>query len=43
MLGPSSSPVLIALVNVGFFVGAGFLSYLVGKGDSKSKKYSPSI
>ena len=43
MLGPSSNPILIAIVNVGFFVGTAFLAYLFGSVDSKSRKNSPSI
>ncbi len=43
MLGPSSNLILIAIVNVGFFVGTGFLAYIFGKGDSKSGRNSPAI
>ena len=43
MLGPSSNPILIAIVNVGFFVGAAALAYLFGLQDSRSGRNSPSI
>lgn len=36
MLGPESSPIMVVLVNVVFFVGVAALAYLFGSKDSHS-------
>ena len=38
MLGPTSSPIMIVLVNVVFFVGVAALAYLFGNVDSRSSQ-----
>ena len=43
MLGPSSNPIVIAIVNAGFFIGTAALAYLFGLKDSRSGRNSPSI
>ena len=38
MLGPASSPIMIVLVNVVFFVGIAALAYLFGSKESHSSQ-----
>ena len=38
MLGPESSPIMVVLVNVVFFVGIAAIAYLFGSKDSHSSQ-----